>query len=172
MQVILLEKIKNLGDIGSVVYVKNGYARNFLLPREKCIAANKNSIAQFEARRQEVERQNEEYCAIAEKDAKKISGSFYSVLHQASDDGKLFGSVSGKQVAVLANVDKHAVIIHSPIKALGVHKVTIRLHAEIEAEIFVVVARTEDEAEKLKTQFIASTQSAEKNPEGEAISAA
>ena len=153
MQVILLEKIKNLGDVGNVVDVKSGYARNFLLPREKCIVANKSNIAYFESRRQEVEKQNQEKLAAALEEVKKYEGNFYVIYAQASDDENLFGSVTNKDIAAQAGVNKNVVIIPSPIKSLGVHTVLFELHAEASANVNIVVARTEDEALRLKNEF-------------------
>lgn len=152
MQVILLERVAKLGQMGDVVTVKDGYARNYLLPQRKALWASKANIEQFEADKADLEKRNEETKAEAEKLAEKLNGEQFIIIRQASDGGVLYGSVSTRDAADVANeagfaVDRRQVNIATPIKELGIHKVTVSLHPEVEAEIQLNVARSDEEAE-------------------------
>ncbi|HEX8641447.1 MAG TPA: 50S ribosomal protein L9 [Allosphingosinicella sp.] len=152
MEVILLERIEKLGAIGDVVKVKNGYARNFLLPRGKALRANESNRKVFEANREKIESQNAERRSEAEKDAKKIDGLKLQLIRQASNTGQLYGSVSARDLAEALEADGHKVaknqiVLDRPIKAVGVQDVKIALHPEVAVTIQVNVARSPEEAE-------------------------
>ena len=152
MEVILLERIEKLGTIGDVVKVKNGYARNFLLPRGKALRANESNRKVFEANREKIEAQNEERRSDAEKDAKKVDGLKVQLIRQASNTGQLYGSVSARDLAEALEaqgykVAKNQIVLDRPIKAIGVHDVKIALHPEVSVVIHVNVARSPEEAE-------------------------
>ncbi len=152
MEVILLERIEKLGTIGDVVKVKNGYARNFLLPRGKALRANESNRKVFEANREKIEAQNEERRSDAEKDAKKVDGLKVQLIRQASNTGQLYGSVSARDLvealeAQGQKVAKHQIVLDRPIKAIGVHDIKIALHPEVSVVIHVNVARSPEEAE-------------------------
>lgn len=153
MQVILLERVENLGAIGDVVKVRDGFARNFLLPQKKALRATDENKKQFEARRAEIEARNAEARADAEKASGKIDGQSYVLIRQAGEAGQLYGSVSSRDVAdeivkAGAKIDRNAVILNKPIKTIGVYDVRVRLHAEVYASVKVNVARSADEAER------------------------
>jgi large subunit ribosomal protein L9 len=152
MEVILLERIEKLGAIGDVVKVKNGYARNFLLPRGKALRANESNRKVFEANREKIEAQNAERRREAEKDAKKIDGAKIQLIRQASNTGQLYGSVSGRDLAEALEAEGHKVaknqiVLDRPIKAIGVHDVKVALHPEVAVTVQVNVARSPEEAE-------------------------
>ena len=152
MDVILLERIEKLGAIGDVVKVKNGYARNFLLPRGKALRANESNRKVFEANREKIEAQNAERRTDAEKDAKKIDGAKVQLIRQASNTGQLYGSVSARDLSELLEAEGHKVaknqiVLDRPIKAIGVHDVKVSLHPEVSVTIHVNVARSPEEAE-------------------------
>jgi large subunit ribosomal protein L9 len=153
MKVILLERVERLGAIGDVVVVKDGFARNFLLPRSKALRANASSLKMFEAERHLIEERNAETRAAAEKQGAKLDAQTYVMIRQAGDSGQLYGSVSGRDVAetVVADggkVDRSQVVLDKPIKTLGIHEVKVRLHAEVTITIKVNIARSMDEAER------------------------
>ncbi len=153
MQVILLERVENLGALGEEVKVRDGYARNFLLPQKKALRATDANRKVFEARRAEIEARNAEARASAEKASGKIDGSSYVLLRQAGEAGQLYGSVSPRDIAEeigkkTKGIDKSAVILDKPIKTIGLYDVRVRLHAEVYANIKVNVARSQDEAER------------------------
>lgn len=154
MQVILLERVENLGSIGDEVKVRDGFARNFLLPQKKALRATDANRKVFEARRAEIEAKNAEARAAAEKASKKIDGSSYVLIRQAGEAGQLYGSVSPRDIADeivkggSKGVDKSAVILDKPIKTIGLYDVRVRLHAEVFASVKVNVARSSDEAER------------------------
>jgi len=155
MEVILLERVGKLGQMGDVVRVKDGFARNFLLPRGKALRASADNKARFEGMKAELEKRNLESKGEAGKLASKIDGKSYVVLRQASESGQLFGSVSTRDIATLlvadgAEIAKAQVAINAPIKSIGQYKVPLALHPEIEVSITVVVARSADEAERIK----------------------
>jgi large subunit ribosomal protein L9 len=152
MQVILLERIEKLGTIGDEVKVKDGYARNFLLPRGKALRANAANRKVFEANRARIESQNAERRTAAEKDAKKLDGTTILLIRQASNTGQLYGSVSARDLGELLEAEGHKVaknqiVLDRPIKAIGMHEVKISLHAEVNVSIKVNVARSPEEAE-------------------------
>ena len=152
MDVILLERIEKLGTIGDVVKVKNGYARNFLLPRGKALRANDANRKVFDANREKIEAQNAERRSDAEKDAKKVDGLKIQLIRQASNTGQLYGSVSARDLAEAMEaaghkVAKNQIVLDRPIKAIGVQDVKIALHPEVSVTIHVNVARSPEEAE-------------------------
>ena len=152
MDVILLERVGKLGNLGDVVSVKDGYARNFLLPAGKALRANKANKEKFEAERAAIEAANAEKVKAAASDSEKLNGSSYILIRQAGESGQLFGSVSPRDIAEAASADGFAVnrnhvLLPEPIKTIGMYEVTIALHAETEATVTVNVARSQDEAE-------------------------
>ncbi|CRL14515.1 50S ribosomal protein L9 [Phaeobacter italicus] len=152
MQVILLERVAKLGQMGDVVDVKPGYARNFLLPQGKALTASQGNIASFEAQKAQLEARNLETKKEAEALAEKLDGQQFVVIRSASDAGALYGSVTPRDAAEAAtaegfSVDKKQVVLISPIKELGLHSVTVKLHPEVEVEIKLNVARSAEEAE-------------------------
>ncbi|MGP1353011.1 MAG: 50S ribosomal protein L9 [Parasphingopyxis sp.] len=153
MDIILLERVGNLGTIGDVVTVKDGYARNFLLPNKKALRANKANKEIFEANRERLEKENEERRAAAAKEGEKIDGMTIELIRQASQTGQLYGSVSVRDIVAELEergeaITKKQVILERPIKEIGMHEVTITLHAEVEATVKVNVARSPEEAER------------------------
>jgi large subunit ribosomal protein L9 len=152
MQVILLERVAKLGQMGEVVTVKDGYARNFLLPQKKALWASEANIKAFESDKAQLEARNLETKKEAEALAAKMNGQQFIVIRQASDGGNLYGSVTTRDAADVAteagfSIDRRQVNIVDPIKELGIHKVGITLHPEVEAEIELNVARSAEEAE-------------------------
>jgi large subunit ribosomal protein L9 len=152
MQVILLERVAKLGQMGDVVDVKPGYARNFLLPQSKALVASKANIAQFEEQKAQLEARNLETKAEAEALGEKLDGQQFIVIRSASDAGALYGSVTPRDAAEAATaagftVDKKQVALVAPIKELGLHAVSVILHPEVEVQIQMNVARSEEEAE-------------------------
>ncbi|MEZ5972454.1 MAG: 50S ribosomal protein L9 [Hyphomonadaceae bacterium] len=153
MQVILLERVENLGGIGDEVKVRDGYARNFLLPGKKALRANDANRKIFEGRRAELEARNAEAKAVAEKAAGKIDGQSYVLIRSAGEGGQLYGSVSSRDIADEivkggAKIERNAVVLDKPIKTIGVYDVRVRLHADVSATVKVNVARSTDEAER------------------------
>ncbi|KAJ03192.1 50S ribosomal protein L9 [Sulfitobacter mediterraneus] len=152
MQVILLERVSKLGQMGEVVDVKPGYARNFLLPQGKALSASKANVEAFEARKAQLEAQNLETKKEAESMADKLNGQQFIVIRSASDAGALYGSVTTRDAAEASTeagftVDRKQVVLQNPIKDLGLHDVTVVLHPEVEATIQLNVARSPEEAE-------------------------
>ena len=153
MKVILLERVERLGGLGDVVSVKDGFARNFLLPRNKALRANSNNLKVFEGQRAELEARNAKERSAAETAGEKLDGSSYILIRQAGESGQLYGSVSGRDVADAVNaeggkVDRSMVVLDKPIKTLGVHEVKVRLHAEVTVTVKINIARSADEAER------------------------
>ena len=153
MKVVLLERVDNLGAIGDVVTVKDGFARNFLLPRDKARRATAANLKTFEIERAAIEQRNDKNKAEAQKIADKIDGQTYVMIRQAGETGQLYGSVAGRDVAEAiqaegGKVERSQVILHVPIKTLGVHEVQVRLHAEVSATVKINVARSADEADR------------------------
>ncbi len=149
MQVILLEQISGLGSIGDVVSVKNGFGRNYLVPQGKALRATDSNKKEIEQRRVALEKQNNERKAEAEKRLKEFDGVVTTIVRQASEDGKLYGSVAVRDIAASLKedgkqIDARMIDLLQPIKALGLHKVTVNLHAEVQAEVKVHVARNAD----------------------------
>ncbi len=153
MEVILLERIRKLGQMGEVVTVKDGFARNFLLPQGKALRANEKNKAHFDEQRAELEARNLELKGEAEKVGEKISGETFIAIRQAGDTGQLYGSVSSRDIAdtICENgvqIDRNQILLNRPIKVLGVHEVLVSLHPEVEVNVNINVARTEEEAER------------------------
>ena len=151
MDIILLERIAKLGQMGDVVTVKDGYARNFLLPQGRALRANKANMAHFETQRAELEARNLERKKEADAVAEKLNGNTYIAVRSAGETGQLYGSVAARDIAeTLAEagfkVARNQVQLQNPIKIIGLHTVTIALHPEVDAEVTMNVARSEDEA--------------------------
>ncbi len=154
MEVILLERIGKLGQMGDVVRVKDGFARNFLLPRGKALRATADNKARFEGMKAELQARNLELKGGAEKVASKLDGKTIVVIRQASEAGQLFGSVSTRDIAGLlggdgAEVSRSQVVLNAPIKTIGQYKVPLALHPEVETIVTVIVARSAGEAERV-----------------------
>ena len=152
MHVILLQRVAKLGQMGDVVDVKPGFARNYLLPQKKALTASKANIAAFEGQKAQLETQNLESKAEAEAMAAKLNGQQFVVIRSASDAGALYGSVTTRDAAEAAtaegfSVDRKQVVLTAPIKYLGIHDVQVVLHPEVEATIELNVARSAEEAE-------------------------
>ena len=153
MKVILLERVEGRGALGDVVTVKDGFARNFLLPRGKALRANASNMKVFEAQRAELEARNQRAREQAAKSGETLDGTAYILIRQAGESGQLYGSVSGRDVADIINaaggkVERSMVVLDKPIKTLGLHEVKVRLHAEVTVSITLNIARSEDEAER------------------------
>ncbi len=151
MQVILLERVAKLGQMGDVVTVRDGFARNFLLPQGKALRASEENIRRFEAEKAQLEARNLETRKEAEALAGKLDGKQFVVIRSASEMGALYGSVSTRDAAEAAtaegfSVDRKQIVLQAPIKELGLHEVIVRLHPEVEATIVLNVARSEEEA--------------------------
>ena len=158
MDIILLERIEKLGSIGDVVTVKDGYARNFLLPQKKALRANEANRKVFEANRERLESDNAERRVEAEKLGEKVAGAEVVLIRAASNAGQLYGSVSVRDMVTgLADqgheIDKRMVILGAPIKNIGMHDVTIALHPEVRVTVKANVARSDDEA-KLQSEGV------------------
>src|ERR1700690_2803473 len=154
MDVILLERIGKLGQMGEVVRVKDGYARNFLLPRGKALRATADNKSKFEGMKVELQARNLELKGGAEKVAATLDGKTIIVIRQASESGQLFGSVSTRDIAGLlsgdgAEVNRSQVVLNAPIKTIGQYKVPLALHPEVETNVTVIVARSAGEAERV-----------------------
>ena len=152
MDVILLERIEKLGQMGDVVSVKPGYARNYLLPQNKAVTASKDNIAHFESQRTQLEAKNLEHKSEAEAIGKKMDGTFVTMVRQAGDAGQLYGSVNARDIAhglieAGFTVTRNQVSLAEPIKSVGLHEVSIALHPEISVMVTANVARSEEEAE-------------------------
>lgn len=174
MEVILLERVEKLGAMGEVVTVKSGYARNFLLPQQKALRATKANLARFEAEREFLEARNAEARDRAADDGKSIDGNSYIIIRKAGETGQLYGSVSSRDIveAMDGAVKRNMVKLENPIKALGLHDVEIKLHAEVSATITVNVARSEDEAERqAKGEDVIASQMADEKAGAEADAA-
>ena len=153
MQVILLERIGRLGQMGDVVKVKDGYARNFLLPLGKAMRATEANMAEFQTRRVQLETRNLELKSEATTVSEKLDGQSFIAIRQAGDTGQLYGSVSTRDMAEVISaagfsVDRRQIILDKPIKTLGVHDVRVQLHPEVEVKVKLNIARSQDEAER------------------------
>ena len=153
MKVVLLERVERLGAIGDVVSVKDGFARNFLLPRQKALRATSSNLKVFEAERGQIEARNAEARAAAERNGAKLEGESYVLIRQAGEGGQLYGSVSGRDVAdAIAEaggvIERSQVVLDRPIKTVGVHEVKLRLHAEVTVTVTINIARSPDEADR------------------------
>jgi large subunit ribosomal protein L9 len=154
MEVILLERIPKLGQMGETVRVKDGFARNYLLPQGKALRATDANKAKFDGMKVELETRNVELKGEAEKIATRLDGQNFSVIRQAAETGQLYGSVSARDLAALITaagfaVERSQIALNAPIKAIGRHKVPMALHPEVEVSVMVNVARSTDEAERL-----------------------
>ncbi len=153
MEVILLERVAKLGQMGEVVRVKDGYARNFLLPRQKALRATNANKAKFEGQKAQLEARNLELRKEADKVGTQLDGTTVVILRQAGETGALYGSVSAKDIAEAltaagTSVGKNQISINAPIKTLGMHAVPVSLHPEVEVKVTVNVARSAEEAER------------------------
>jgi len=153
MKIILLERIAKLGQMGDIVSVKDGYARNFLLPQGKAMRANEGNIAEFEEKKTQLEAQNLELRSEADSVKEKLAGKSFVAIRQAGETGQLYGSVSTRDISELVteggfSIERKQVYLPLPIKLLGLHTITIQLHPEVECEIIINVARSEEEAER------------------------
>ena len=152
MQIILLERVEKLGHIGDVVTVKDGFARNFLLPNKKALRANEANRKVFEANRERIVAENAAKRTEAEKESKTLEGVSVTLIRQASNTGQLYGSVAVRDIIESLNADGHKVtkaqvVLDKPIKAIGLYEVRVALHAEVAVTVKVNVARSPEEAE-------------------------
>lgn len=153
VELILLERVENLGQMGDVVRVRAGYARNYLLPRKKALRATKENLERFEKQRAELEAQNLRRREEAERVAERVAGLSVVILRQAGETGNLYGSVSARDIAEACtaaglSIHRTQVLLDHPIKSLGLHEVRVSLHPEVSITVTVNVARTTEEAEK------------------------
>ena len=172
MQVILLERVAKLGQMGDIVSVKDGYARNFLLPQKKALWASEANIAQFEAEKAQLEARNLETRKEAEALADRLGGQQFVVIRQASDGGSLYGSVTTRDAAEAAteagfSLDRNQVALTAPIKDLGLHVVLVKLHPEVDTTIELNVARSTEEAELQAAGINIIDQAAEEEAQAE-----
>jgi large subunit ribosomal protein L9 len=177
MEVILLERVAKLGQMGEVVKVRDGFARNFLLKRGKALRATAENRARYDGMKAELEANNLQAKSEASKAAEKIEGKELVIIRQAAESGQLFGSVSVRDIVdALATdgikVSRPQVWLDSPIKVIGLQKVTIAVHPEVEAAIAVIVARSADEAGRIKRGEDISTRQEDQDAAAEAIAAA
>lgn len=167
MELVLLERVENLGNMGDIVNVKSGFGRNFLLPQAKALRATKANLVRFEAEREFLEKRNAETAANAQSEGADIDGKTFVAIRQAGETGILYGSVSSRDVAELIGepVKRAMVVLEQPIKALGMVDVRIKLHPEVSINVVINVARTEDEAERQAAgeDVIASQQDEDKS---------
>ncbi len=152
MDVVLLERVEKLGQMGDVVAVRDGFARNFLLPKGKALRATKANLARFETERAQLEARNLELKKEAEAVAAKLDGQTFVAIRQASDSGSLYGSVNSRDIAELAtdggfSLARNQVVLDTPVKELGLHEIRVILHPEVDARITLNVARSQDEAD-------------------------
>jgi len=159
MEVILLEQVKKLGKIGDVVTVKGGYGRNYLIPNNKALRSTKANLAHFESQKVDIESKNDELTKSASALAKLIDGAVVPLIQQAGEDGRLYGSVNATAISAVVNektkgtVDRKQIVLHNPIKYIGIHAVEVDLHAEVTATIHVNIARTEGDADQAAKRF-------------------
>ena len=167
MKVVLLERVEGKGAIGDIVTVKDGFARNFLLPTNKALRATAANMKVFEAQRSEIEARNQRNRAAASKAGEGLDGTTYVMIRQAGESGQLYGSVSGRDVAEIVSasgspVDRSMVVLDKPIKTIGMHPVKVKLHAEVTVTVTINIARSEDEAARqAKGEDVINTQFAE-----------
>jgi len=177
MDVILLERVSKLGQMGEVVKVRDGYARNFLLKRGKALRATADNRAKFEGMKAELEARNLKAKGEASKVAEKIEGRNIIVIRQASESGQLFGSVSVRDIVISFGADgvslaRPQVQLDAPIKTIGRHSITIAIHPEVEIDVSVTVARSQEEAERINRGEDISTRNQDRDAAAEAIAAA
>jgi len=155
MEVILLERVTKLGQMGDVVRVKDGFARNYLLPKGKALRASEANRARFETMKVDLEARNLHERGEAEKVAERLNGQSFTVLRQAAEGGQLYGSVTPRDLVGLITekgftVERSQIVLNVPIKMIGMYKVPVSLHPEVEVTVGVTVARSADEAERLQ----------------------
>jgi len=155
MEVILLERVAKLGQMGDVVRVKSGFARNYLLPKGKALRASEANRARFETMKVDLEARNLHERGEAEKVAERLNGQSFTVLRQAAEGGQLYGSVTPRDLVGLIiekgfTVERSQIVLNVPIKMIGMYKVPVSLHPEVEVTVSVTVARSADEAERLQ----------------------
>ncbi|HTC96541.1 MAG TPA: 50S ribosomal protein L9 [Bradyrhizobium sp.] len=177
MEVILLERVAKLGQMGEIVKVRDGYARNFLLKRKKALRATAENRSKYDGMKADLEANNLQAKSEASKAAEKINGIDIMIIRQASETGQLFGSVTVRDIvagleAEKVHVTRPQVWLDAPIKTIGQQKVTIAVHPEVEATITVTVARSADEAERLKRGEDISTRQEDQDAAAEALAAA
>ncbi|GAC1548919.1 MAG: 50S ribosomal protein L9 [Beijerinckiaceae bacterium] len=178
MQVILLERVAKLGQMGETVRVRDGFARNFLLPRGKALRATEANKKRFEGQRAQLEARNLELKKDAEKISGKLEGKTYTIIRQAGEAGQLYGSVSTRDIAETisksgVSIERSQVVLANPIKTLGLHQLPIGLHPEVEVKITVNVARSAEEAERqLKGETIVAPEAASMDDLGLEVGAA
>jgi large subunit ribosomal protein L9 len=177
MEVILLERVAKLGQMGDVVRVKDGFARNFLLPKGKALRATKDNKAKFEGMKAQLEARSLELKSDADKVAAKLNGQSFVVLRQASETGQLYGSVTPRDIAALIEaggftVSRSQIALNAPIKTIGSHKVPVALHPDVDVSITVNVARSADEAERIGRGEDVTVRREEAEAEEEAAQAA
>jgi large subunit ribosomal protein L9 len=177
MEVILLERVAKLGQMGEVVRVKDGFARNFLLPRGKALRATKDNREKFESMKADLEARNLQAKGEAEKVATRIDGRNVVVLRQASDTGHLYGSVSSRDLVGLfeaegIRVTRGQILLDAPIKTIGKHTIDIAVHPEVEVAVTVTVARNADEAERIQRGEDVTVRREEQDEAAEALAAA
>jgi large subunit ribosomal protein L9 len=177
MEVILLERVAKLGQMGEVVRVRDGFARNFLLPRGKALRATKDNREKFDGMKAELEARNLKAKGEAEKAATRIDGRDVVVIRQASDTGQLYGSVSSRDLVVLfeaegIKVTRNQIMLDAPLKSIGQHKIEIAVHPEVEVTVTVTVARNADEAERIKRGEDVTVRREEQDEAAEALAAA
>jgi large subunit ribosomal protein L9 len=177
MEVILLERVAKLGQMGEIVKVRDGYARNFLLKRKKALRATAENRSRYDGMKAELEANNLQAKSEASKAAEKIEGLQVIIIRQASESGQLFGSVSVRDIVVALETEKVHVArpqvwLDAPIKTIGQQKVMIAVHPEVEATINVIVARSADEADRIKRGEDISTRQEDQDAAAEALAAA
>ena len=177
MEVILLERVAKLGQMGEVVRVRDGFARNFLLKRGKALRATTDNRAKFEGMKAELEARNLQAKGEASKVAEKIDGRNVVILRQASETGQLFGSVSVRDIIASfqndgVSISRSQVMLDAPIKTIGKHEIAIAVHLEVEVGVTVTVARSADEAERINRGEDISTRQEDRDAAAEAIAAA
>ena len=177
MEVILLERVAKLGQMGEVVKVRDGFARNFLLKRNKALRATADNRAKFEGMKADLEARNLKAKGEASQVAEKINGENVIVLRQASETGQLFGSVTVRDIVTAFEaqkviINRSQVMLDAPIKTIGKHTIAIAVHPEVEVEVSVTVARSVDEAERINRGEDISTRKEDKDAAAEAIAAA
>lgn len=177
MEVILLERVAKLGQMGDVVKVKDGYARNFLLKRNKALRATKENREKYDGMKADLEARNLQAKSEATKVAEKIDGRNVVIIRQASETGQLYGSVSVRDIMAALNADgialnRHQVLLDAPIKTIGQHKVAIAVHPEVEVGVSVTVARSTAEAERINRGEDVNSRQEDRDAAAEAIAAA
>ena len=176
IEVILMQRVEKLGQMGEVVRVKPGYARNYLLPQGKAIRASKDNLARFESERAQLEAQNVKRRGEAERVAERVSGLTVVLIRSAGESGNLYGSVSARDIAdgctaAGLTVDRQQVLLDSPIKTLGLTTVRVQLHPEVVIPVVANVARSPEEAERQARGEAATREEDEAEPEEESLEA-